>query len=291
MINQEEYEILKSLDNMLKWISRDKNRDIFTFEEKPYKRGGEWVTAAIWKDGSDFGHDYVDEVNLFQFIQWEDEKPHSIAELIEEYEDSKEYKDILVIEYFLDKAKRSEEIEVKKDKEWAQKEVDRYLSYEGVNEARNALVFAKGVIDQLDEPEVLSQELPVLPKHVAEYLDFAKSDVSLMRVLELANTRYELPKWEKEFDWISANSEAFAKAWLDGYTVESEQKYYAKIKGHELVNDSEDGYWNVDRNELYIDNIWHDYSGYKTTKLTKNDWNNLGINEDNADFVKVEEVE
>ncbi|MBG9983331.1 hypothetical protein HYO62_00355 [Aerococcaceae bacterium DSM 111022] len=41
-----------------------------------------------------------------------------------------------------------------KDKEWAQKEVDRYLSYEGVNEARNALVFAKGVIDQLDEPEI-----------------------------------------------------------------------------------------------------------------------------------------
>ena len=47
---------------------------------------------------------------------------------------------------------------MKKDKEWAQKEVDRYLSYEGVDEARNALVFAKGVIDQLDEPETLSQE-------------------------------------------------------------------------------------------------------------------------------------
>ena len=47
---------------------------------------------------------------------------------------------------------------MKKDKEWAQKEVDRYLSYEGVNEARNALVFAKGVIDQLDEPEVKQLE-------------------------------------------------------------------------------------------------------------------------------------
>lgn len=47
---------------------------------------------------------------------------------------------------------------MKKDKKWAQKEVDKYLSYEGVNEARSALIFAKGVIDQLDEPEVLSQE-------------------------------------------------------------------------------------------------------------------------------------
>ena len=47
---------------------------------------------------------------------------------------------------------------MKKDKKWAQKEVDRYLSYEGVNDARNALVFAKGVIDQLDEPEVLTPD-------------------------------------------------------------------------------------------------------------------------------------
>ena len=35
------------------------------------------------------------------------EEPYSIDELIEEYEDSKEYKDSLVIEYFLDKAKKA----------------------------------------------------------------------------------------------------------------------------------------------------------------------------------------
>ena len=45
-----------------------------------------------------------------------------------------------------------------KNIEWAQKEVDRYLSYEGVNEARNALVFAKGVINQLDEPEITEEQ-------------------------------------------------------------------------------------------------------------------------------------
>ena len=47
---------------------------------------------------------------------------------------------------------------MKKEKEWAQKEVDRYLSYEGVNEARNALMFAKGVINQLDEPEITEEQ-------------------------------------------------------------------------------------------------------------------------------------
>src|SRR5699024_9926049 len=70
-----------------------------------------------------------------------------------------------------------------------------------------------------------------IPKFVAEYLDFAKSDTTLMRVLELANTRNEWEKWEKEYDWIEENHELFARAWLDGYEIEQEPKYYAKIKG------------------------------------------------------------
>ena len=72
---------------------------------------------------------------------------------------------------------------------------------------------------------VPNQELPVIPKYVAKYLEFAKSDVSLMRVMVVAYSRDELPEWEKEYDWISANDEAFARAWLNGYEVE-EQKYY-----------------------------------------------------------------
>ena len=71
---------------------------------------------------------------------------------------------------------------------------------------------------------------PVIPKFVAEYLDFAKSDTTLMRVLELANTRSEWEKWEKEYDWIEENHELFARAWLDGFTVEKEQKYYVLSK-------------------------------------------------------------
>ena len=206
-----------------------------------------------------------------------------------------------------------------KGKEWAQKEVDRYLSYEGVNEARNALVFAKGVIDQLDEPEVLSQEwmkdnqlmkispegvvyyvpvenlqnllvpkqeLPVIPQFVADWIDDLKS-----KEIHLLESIYDFTHGEDINDYMREQGSVLLRAWLDGFTVEKEQKYYAKIKGHELVIDREDYYWNVDGDELYIDNNWHDYSGYKTTKLTKCDWNNLGINEDNADFVKVEEVE
>ena len=64
----------------------------------------------------------------------------------------------------------------------------------------------------------------ILPEYVAEYLEFAKSDTTLMRVMELANTRNEWEKWEKEYDWIEVNHEKFARAWLDGYEVEPEFK-------------------------------------------------------------------
>ena len=76
---------------------------------------------------------------------------------------------------------------------------------------------------------VPKQELPAIPKFVAEYLDFAKSDTTLMRVLELANTRNEWEKWEREYDWIEENHELFARAWLDGYEVAEEQKYLVNI--------------------------------------------------------------
>ena len=107
-INQEEYEILKGLDDKWKWIARGEDGEMYTFVIKPHKNDR-------FNDWRNRGCDWIRfENSLLQFIQWEDEEPHNIQELIEEYEDSKEYKDSLVIEYFMDKAKESEETEVKK---------------------------------------------------------------------------------------------------------------------------------------------------------------------------------
>ena len=105
--------------------------------------------------------------------------------------------------------------------------------------------------------------------------------------MELAHTRYELPKWEKEYDWISANSEAFARAWLDGYEVaEEEPFYYALVKGHELIGDYANlKYWNLDTfdkrvflGSRYVVRRWI------LAKMSKSEWNKLGINDLNADF-------
>ena len=64
-------------------------------------------------------------------------------------------------------------------------------------------------------------EKVVVPEFISNYLLRAKTDIGLMRVFEIANTKNELERWKKEYDWIRKNSEKFAKAWIDGYTITS----------------------------------------------------------------------
>lgn len=73
-----------------------------------------------------------------------------------------------------------------------------------------------------------------------------------------------------------------------GYEIEDlrqakkvEPKYYAKIKGWEVFNDGY--YWNYDEEKKYF----FINSKYETER-TKSQWAELGINEDNADFERVE---
>lgn len=185
------------------------------------------------------------------------------------------------------------------------------------------------ILNQLDEPEVLSfdwieenkkdsgahyigyyvpigrlhdlivpkQELPVIPKYVAKYLEFAKSDVPLMRVMVVAYSRDELPEWKKEYDWIEANDETFARAWVDGYTVEEEPLYYAKLKEVHppeeewLTNLTGPNYYAIDTKGLMLGEFILNLVGLKTEASTHTlkDWGRYGINDSNADFVKVAE--
>ena len=150
-------------------------------------------------------------------------------------------------------------------------------------------------VDDLQNLLVPKQKLPVIPKFVAEWIEETKPYNSLRVAFEYIAQRKrdnhddELALWVEE-----GNSEAFARAWLDGYTIEQEPKYYAKIKGHENIG-SNDKYWNynTDMEELSVgDNEVHPnvISEY-ILKATKDEWANLGITDDNADFELVEEME
>src|SRR5699024_6668245 len=124
-INQEEYEVLKDLDNKWKWIARNYNGALITFTSKPTKNPN-----LYWDS---FGERMDDR--LFQFIQWEDEEPYSIAELIEEYEYSTEHVSHVVNERVkaLGKAwSESEEKEVK-NLEWAKNEIKGLMTEESQN--------------------------------------------------------------------------------------------------------------------------------------------------------------
>ena len=47
--------------------------------------------------------------------------------------------------------------------------------------------------------------------------------------MRLRTQRMSWGKWKKEYDWIRKNSEKFAKAWIDGCTIEQEQLYYIPL--------------------------------------------------------------
>lgn len=165
-INQEEYVLLKSLSDYWKWIARDKNGRLYKFQEKPKK-----VISFQWNDRQQTWLGMSGD--RFQFIQWEDEEPHNIAELIEEYE--KDYKGSWehAIEFSKEMRSESEETEVKKDIKWLKEELDDYenrtieeLWVSSTNDYLTArlhgglsvLKEVKQRIDQLDEQETLSQE-------------------------------------------------------------------------------------------------------------------------------------
>ena len=159
-INQKEYEILKSLDDEWKWIARDGDAEgvfsegkLWVYEYKPEKPSKLW-TMEVDEEATMFPYS-----DLFQFIQWEDEEPYNIQELIKEYLDdeygyfnmklSREFEEFIEIE--------REETEVKKDKEWILERIENYIPLHD----KTVGDVIEGILEiakQLDEPEVLSEE-------------------------------------------------------------------------------------------------------------------------------------
>ena len=72
-LNEDEKVILRSLPKEYKWIARDFSGMVYIFIERPEKG------QAIWYG---CGQPMISFYHLFQFIQWEDDEPYSIEELL-----------------------------------------------------------------------------------------------------------------------------------------------------------------------------------------------------------------
>lgn len=115
-----------------------------------------------------------------------------------------------------------------KDRNWLKEEISKQInilhttisSGNYVSSVKRAEIL--NLIDQLEEPE---QEKVVIPQFVADWIEECREmDV---RLGESFNTHYEdnreIHTWIYNSD--DKNSEIYARAWLDGYTVEKEKLY------------------------------------------------------------------
>src|SRR5699024_937572 len=223
-INHEEYEVLKELDDEWKWIARNLNGALIIYISKPMKN-----PSLYWDD---FGKRMDDR--LFQFVQWTDEEPYEIAELIEEYENSPEYVTYIsnertrILSNDLWSKLESEETEVKKDLNWLksaiQQNLDFYNDKDEEWQMAKVRAYAKSLdlINQLDEPEIT---LDKAFEKVAESYLMTKEEI--WRHLERLEAHggkvaYDEPEVLSQ-EWLDENKSSWTKLKIDGYYIPVEK--------------------------------------------------------------------
>lgn len=87
--------------------------------------------------------------------------------------------------------------------------------------------FVLDLIEQLDEPQKVQ-----VPQFVADWIEKGKKELSLRDLMSRSYTTTEVGNWlgELDKDGDFKNQKTFARAVLDGYTVEGEKRYRVRVK-------------------------------------------------------------
>ena len=137
------------------------------------------------------------------------------------------------------------------------------------------------------------QELPVVPTWFDEWWkDIPKGGGNLFH--NIGRFQEELFDFEtrEAYDYITNpdNKKKLLNIIVNelDYKVEHKPLYHALIKGHDVSN-SDDIYWNYDKydNDVFVSRLYPSHDNF-STELSKEDWNKLGINDSNADFVRAD---
>lgn len=96
---------------------------------------------------------------------------------------------------------------------------------------RSTIKFENDLTVTLPNSLIHFEEKLVIPKFVADWIEECKNDdFHLFGAMEgISLNQKKLDYWFREDD----NMELFARAWLDGYEVEEEKRYYVRFKGME----------------------------------------------------------
>ena len=114
------------------------------------------------------------------------------------------------------------------------------FSVETTGAREKKIQVASGEIVSIDERFIyksIEREKVKVPQFVADWIEYCKrTGVNLYNALDMgdlyfynyANQKDDLKL--KEFFETDTNQEIFARAWLDGYEVEKEKRYFVKVK-------------------------------------------------------------
>lgn len=77
----------------------------------------------------------------------------------------------------------------------------------------------------------MEREKVTIPQFVADYIDFKKTyDFQVYGAMRVIEDHYD----KRVQEWFyKGNIETFARAWLDGYHIEKEKRYYVRFKNME----------------------------------------------------------
>lgn len=106
--------------------------------------------------------------------------------------------------------------------------IKKYESLEGVWSANGAEIAHHCFLRDLKQLNAIDTKKVTVPQYVADWIEEAKKEgYSIFGAINKA------PKGEVE-GWIELqNVEIFAEAWVNGYEVEKEKRYYVRFKGME----------------------------------------------------------
>lgn len=133
---------------------------------------------------------------------------------------------------------------------------NRTLSEENAKFVVENIELQKQIAELKSQLEKQQPEIPEVPPFVAELIKKRKGNWSLFGAFRnISGNKYDN---EKLYEWVFAHAgrqEIFAQAWLNGYTVAKEKRFYLKAKELLVVGDYD-----------HVEDLWLDFNKNYTPK-------------------------